>query len=361
MRKLLFAVIGLLALFTIIRAYTEEGGSRFVVQPGLLEFENAEGGVRMAFGFLERGEADGGGRLWNLFPVRLSLRVGKQQFLLALNGLSLLGREGVVVGRPVKVTGVRKGDLLSVGGKVTIVGTVEGDVWALGADIVVEPGASVTGDVVAVGGTVRADRRALIRGDKQSLPNFRVPLLGLLASEHSAATFRFILQLLGVLLFLLVLFLLGHFAERGLLGVSSALASRWRGALLHVVLAILLLPAAVALLVASVLGIILVPLLAVLVVVLAYVGFVGAAVRLGQWMRGQEPGRGSAYLSGLLGLLALKGPVLLGILFTLLTADLLQGIGAFLSGLGTAVALVAALWGLGGVLQYLRDRPEGRP
>jgi len=360
-RRLLFALIGLLALFTIIRAYTEEGGNRYLVQPGLLEFENAEGGARLAFGLLERGQGAGGVRTWNLFPVRLSLRVGKQQFLLALNGLSLLGREGLAVGRPVKIAGVRRGDVLSVGGKVTVQGTVEGDVWTLGADIQLEPGASVSGDVVAVGGTVQADRRAVIRGDKQSLPNVKVPFIGLLASEHSAATFRFILQLLGVLLFLLVLFLLVHFSRRGLLGVSAALASRWKGSLLYLALAVLVLPAAVALLVASIVGIILVPALAVLLVVAGYAGFVAVAVRLGLWMRGrhEEPAAGATYASGLLGLLALKGPVMLGILFTLLTADLFQGVGRFLSGLGTAAVGAAALYGFGGVLQHLRQRAGG--
>jgi hypothetical protein len=350
----------LLALFTIIRAYTEDGGSRYIVQPGLLEFQNAEGGFRVAFGFLERGQATGAARTWNLFPVRLSLRAGKQEFLIALNGLSLLGPGGVTVGKPVKVTGVKRGDLVSVGGEVTVQGTVEGDVWALGADVKLLPGASVTGDVVALGGTVQADRRAAIRGNKQSLPNVKIPFVGLLASEHSAATFRFLVEVLGVLLFLLVLFLLVHYSGPNLLGLSGALASRWKGTLLYLVLAILLLPVAVALLVASILGIILVPVLAVAVVVLAYTGFAGVAVRLGLWMRGrrEDVGAGEAYASGLLGLLVLKGPVMLGILFTLLTAELFRGIGRFLTGLGTAAVCVAVLYGFGGVLQYLRQLRE---
>jgi hypothetical protein len=359
-KRLLFAVIGLLALFTIIRAYTEEGGSRYIVQPGLLEFENAEGGLRVAFGFLERGRGEGGARAWNLFPVRISLRAGKQQFVIALNGLSLFGPGGVVVGKAVKITGIKRGDVVSVGGPVTVQGTVEGDVWTLGADVKLLAGASVTGDVVALGGTVQADRRASIGGNKQSLPSVKIPFIGLLSSEHSAATFRFIVEVLGVLLFLLVLFLLVHFSGRNLLGLSRVLASRWKGVLLYLVLAILVLPVAVALLVASILGMVLVPALAVVVVVAAYAGFTGVTVRLGLWMRGRrgEVSPGEAYASGLLGLLVLKGPVLLGILFTLLTAELFQGIGRFLSGLGTAAVYVAALYGFGGVLQYLRQARE---
>lgn len=358
MRRLLFAVIGLLALFTIIRAYTEDAGSRYVVQPGLLDFQNAEGGVRVAFGFLERAEAEGGARSWNLFPVRLLLSSGKQQFLIALNGLSLLGPAGVRVGEPVTVRGVKRGDVVSIGGEVTVQGSVEGDVWALGADVRLLAGSSVTGDVVALGGTVHADKRAVIRGNKQSLPKLRIPFIGLLSSEHSAATYRFLVQIVAALLFLLVLFLLVHFRHRDLLGLGGVLASQWKGVLLYLVLAVLVLPVAVALLAASILGIILIPVLAVLLLVLAYAGFAAVAVRLGSWMRGDRD-RGGPYLAGLLGLLALKGPVVLGILLSLLDGELLQGIGRFLSGLGTVVVYLAALYGFGGALQYLRRRNEG--
>ena len=47
MRRILYVVIGLLALFTILRANAQDGGegsARYLVQPGVLEFQGNEGG-----------------------------------------------------------------------------------------------------------------------------------------------------------------------------------------------------------------------------------------------------------------------------------------------------------------------------
>ena len=118
MRRILYVVIGLLALFTILRANAQDGGegsARYLVQPGVLEFQGNEGGARVAFGFLERVQDGESGRTWNLFPVRISLRAGKQSFLIALNGLSFLSPSGLVIGRPVKITGVKRGDVVRAG------------------------------------------------------------------------------------------------------------------------------------------------------------------------------------------------------------------------------------------------------
>ncbi len=73
MKKIVFAVMGLLALFTILRSYGQaaSGGTRYVLQPGLLEIDTAEGSAHIAFGLLER--AGGSPRTWNLFPIRVDL------------------------------------------------------------------------------------------------------------------------------------------------------------------------------------------------------------------------------------------------------------------------------------------------
>jgi hypothetical protein len=362
-KRILFAVIGLVALFTIIRAYAQEqeGESRYVIHPGILEFETAEGGARLAFGFLERSEEQGPGRTWNLFPLRLSLETGKQRFLIAMNGLSFLSPAGLTIGRPITVRGVKRGDVISIGGDVTVEGTVDGDVWSLGANINLVSGATVSGDAVALGGVVEADRRSNIGGNKQSLPNIKIPFLSLLASEHSAATFRFIMEILGVCLFLLILFFFVHFAGDRLSALGGVLSSYWKGSILYLVLAVLIVPVLIALLIVSVVGILVIPFISILLMFLAYVGYIAMAVRLGLWIRKASPevGPAEAYTTGLLGLLVLKGPVLLGILFTLLTPDFFQGLGRFLSAVGTVAVIAATLYGLGGVLRYVRAQARG--
>jgi hypothetical protein len=355
-KKIVFAVMGLLALFIALRSYGQaaSGGTRYVLQPGLLEIDTAEGNTRIAFGLLER--TGGTPRSWSLLPIRLEFTSGRQRLSLALNGLSLLSPSGLRVGRPVRITGQKQGDVISVGGKVTVAGTVLGDVWTFGADVALEPRALVTGSVVALGGVVRAERGALIRGNKYSLPNIKIPLLRLLASGNSAATFRFLIQAFGVVLYLLVLFLAVHFARERLAGLAGSLATRWKGAILYLVLAVFLIPLAAALLIATVLGIVVVPFLAVAVLLLVYLGYLGATVRLGLWLRRlpADAPPAAAYTSGLLGLLVLRGPVLLGILFGLLASGLFQVLGRILFTVGTAATIVAALYGFGGTLRFLR-------
>jgi hypothetical protein len=355
-KKIIFAVMGLLALFIALRSYGQPapGGTRYVLEPGVLEISTPEGSARIAFGLLERG--GGAARTWSLFPIRVEFSSGRQRLTLALNGLSLLSPSGLRVGRAVRITGQKQGNVVSVGGRVTVAGTVRGDVWTFGADVLLEPQASVTGNVVALGGAVRAERGAQIRGNKYSLPNLKIPLLRLLSSGESANTFRLLVLAFGILLNLLVLFLAVHFGRQPLAGLAGSLASDWKGALLYLVLAVVLLPLAAALLVATVLGVVVLPFLAVAVLLLAYLGWLGATVRLGLWLRRlpADAPAAAAYTSGLLGLLVLRGPVLLGILLGLLFSGVVQLIGRILFGLGTAGTVLAALYGFGGSLRYLR-------
>ena len=357
MRRIVFAVMGLLALFIILRAYGQgRQQARFILQPGLLEFQTAEGSGRIAFGFLELGEAEGRGRTWNLLPVRVTLRSGEQTFSLALNGLSLLAPGGLRIGRPLRIVGQRKGDVISIGGEVTVAGRVNGAVWALGARVHLLPRAMVTGNVVALGGTILAERGAQVRGHRYSLPHLKIPLLALLSSSQSAATLRFLVQLMGILLYLLLLFLAVHFALVRLNALAGALGSSWKGALLYLVLALVLVPVAVALLVATIAGILVLPLLVLALIVLGYVGYLGVTVRLGLWLRGGKPEASAAetYTSGLLGLLVVKGPAVLGLLFGLLAWKALRLPGRILFAIGAGEEIAAALYGFGGLTRFLR-------
>ena len=62
----------------------------------------------------------------------------------------------VVLGRDAVVAGVLRGTLVAVGGNVRVAGRIEKDLIALGGDVVLDPGAQVRGDLLAVGGAVTA-------------------------------------------------------------------------------------------------------------------------------------------------------------------------------------------------------------
>ena len=125
-----------------------------------------------------------------------------------------------------------------------------------------------------------------------------------------------------------------------------------------ILLVLLIIPVLMALLIVSVVGILIIPFLSILLIFLAYIGYVATAFRLGLWLRkgSADASPAQTYTTTLLGLLVIKGPVLLGILFTLLTADFFQGIGRFLSVIGTVAVVAVTVYGLGGVLQHIRAR-----
>jgi hypothetical protein len=60
------------------------------------------------------------------------------------------------------------GDVVAVGGRVTVYGTVEGDCVAVGGDVILGDEARVEGDAVAVGGKVRGSN-AEVRGERVSV------------------------------------------------------------------------------------------------------------------------------------------------------------------------------------------------
>jgi hypothetical protein len=363
MKKFVLFVIGLLALFTILRVQAsgqrEEGeANRYLLHPGLIEIQGQEQGLRLAFGLLERSGEDGA--LWDVLPLSVSVRSGSKQLSLGLSGLSLLTRRGVSVGRPLLVEGEHDGDVVSVGGEVTIRGRVDGDVWSLGSDIVLEKNAYVTGDVVALGGEIAAARGAYIRGDKQSLPAVKLPFVGLLASNRSAAVFRLLIAAAGILLYLLLLLILCQFGGRHLPALSRALGAQWRGALVSLLIVLLLVPVLALLLTVSLVGILLLPLLILLVLVLAYAGFMGATLWLGEGLLGRKSqGIPRLYAAAALGFLIIKLPLLLGLMGALFSPTALQAVARVLTAAGTGLTVLAALYGLGGTVNFLRIRARG--
>jgi hypothetical protein len=266
----------------------------------------------------------------------------------------------VSVGRPLIIEGEHAGDVVSVGGEVTVRGRVTGDVWSLGADIILEKNAVVSGDVVAVGGEISTVRGAYIRGDKQSLPAVKIPFLRLLASNRSAALFRLLVASAGILLYLLLLLLFCHFGGRHLPALSRSLAAQWRGALISLLIALVALPVLALLLTVSVVGIMVLPLLFVLVLVLAYAGFMGATVWLGEGLLGrQSQGITRLYGTAALGFLIIKLPLLLGLIGALFSPLALQTVARVLTAVGTGLTVLAAVYGLGGTLNFLRIRARG--
>ena len=362
MKKLVLVIIVLLAVFSFLRVQAEETSEesqpegRFSLYPSYIQFTGDESSLSIGFGLVE-GEGEKS-RVWNIMPLRFVLRAGDEEFQLAVNGLSFLTRSGVSYGKKILVREIHSGDLISVGGEVVVEGRVEGSIWVFGADVHLVPDSDVTGDVLALGGNVDAQKGSRIAGNKHSLPKLSIPFLGLLTSPQSAETLLFIMQLFRILLYLLVLFLLVHFGQAGLSSAAAHVIGGWKGNLLYLLLALFVFPILVLLLITSVMGIVIVPIAAVILIVLAYFGLAGVSVRIGQWfIKGEQPSASRLYLAGILGFFLLKLPVLLGHFFSLLTSDAFVVVGRFFKVVGAILVYITVLYGLGtGLSSFRKNR-----
>ncbi|HTP58831.1 MAG TPA: hypothetical protein VMM82_07935, partial [Spirochaetia bacterium] len=140
MRKLVLVVIALLALFALFRAYSDDN------------------------------------RPSTVGPVEKSAFPG-------LGSLASLLGGGAAVGSPVVVSSPRRGDVFSMGGRVSVDSRVDGDVWVLGADAELSPRAVVTGDVVVIGGKLDASPGSQVAGSVSQIASLKVPFFGMLGTQ----------------------------------------------------------------------------------------------------------------------------------------------------------------------------------
>jgi hypothetical protein len=349
-------IIGIVVLFlliVILRSYTDDEENKFIVHPSQIEWADEDSQISFAFGLIEKNENEN----YDLFPVRILLKSGNTHLFLELNGLSILMRSGIHFGNEVVVTGVHYGDVISVGGPVKIVGNVQGNVWSFGSDILLVSGSKVTGDVVAYGGEITAEWGSVITGNKLSDPEVNIPFLGLLTSPQSAETLLIIVEVIGIILFLLALFLVIHFAQNQLLNQTQALTDNWQSVLLYILVSVFAIPLLVILMAISIFGLLLIPVLFVFMLISIYLGFQAVCVRIGRiFIKSDADSPLKMFLSGLLGIFILKAPTLLGHFFSLVTSDIIIGIGVFLKFIGTIIIFLVLIYGFGSSLVALRKR-----
>ena len=356
MKRLVLSVVGLLALFSILRAQSQEPTRHLIVQPSLLEVGDQDSALRVGLGVVEStGDKN---QVWSLFPIRISLQSGGERLSLTLSGIDLLARRGLSIGRPIAVSGVHRGDLVSVGGNVVVTGTVEGSVWVFGADASVKAGARVDGDVVSLGGKVYAERGALLAGNKQSLPAVRIPFLGFITSRQSAEALQFVIELAGVGFALFALFLALHFRGAYMSQQVAVVAGAWKANLLYLFLGSVLAPVLIAFLAASIVGLLLVPVALLALAVSTCLGFLGVSVRLGRVLvrRGEDPL--SLFGAGLTGLAVIRGPTLAGRAISILGSEAFAPVGSALKAVGGVLLFLAVLYGFGCGLTAARQ-PRG--
>ena len=266
-----------------------------------------------------------------------------------------------------------EGDVVAIGGAVTVDGEVTGDVVGVGGGLTLGPHAVVRGEVTAVGGPFKRDPQAQvfgqvneigIGGNGQTIPpyniNMRDVLFGSLASRvGSLAT-----TVVRVLMFILFALIVTAVAQRPVQQIAARISSEpVRAGLVGLLGEILFVPVLVVTILALVISIIGIPLLLlvpfgiILVGIMMLVGFTGAAHLVGTWTL-ERFGRAerNPYLVAAVGIVVIAGLTLIGRLFALA----IGGLGAPFYIAGYLMEYVAWTIGFGAAIQtwlHMRRRP----
>jgi hypothetical protein len=268
-----------------------------------------------------------------------------------------------------------EGDIVAIGGPVTVDGEVTGDIVAVGGGLTLGPHAVVRGEVTAVGGPFKRDPQAQVFGqvnevgigaNGQTIPPYRIGLRDLLFGSFASRVGRFTSTIIRVLMFILFGLIVTAVGQRPLQQISARIAAEpVRAGLVGLLGEILFAPLLVVTILALVISIIGIPLLIlvpfgiILIGIVMLVGFTGTAHIVGGWTL-ERFGRsqGNPYLVVAIGIVAIAGVTLLGRLFALAVG----GFGAPLYVVGYVLEYLAWTVGFGAaILAWMHWRRSPPP
>jgi hypothetical protein len=267
-----------------------------------------------------------------------------------------------------------EGDVVAIGGPVTINGEVTGDVVAVTGGLTLGPRAVVRGEVTAVGGPFKRDPGAQVLGkvnevgidmNGQSIPPYRINARNLIFGSLASRVGNLTATIARVLMFMLFVLIVTAVGQRPVQQIAARIAAEpLRAGLVGLLAEILFVPVLVVTIIALVISIIGIPLLIlvpfgiVLVGVVMLVGFTATALIAGGWIL-ERFGRTerNPYLVVATGLVAIAGLTLIGRLFALAVG----GFGAPLFFVGYLIEYLAWTVGFGAaILAWLQMR-RGAP
>ena len=266
------------------------------------------------------------------------------------------------------------GDVVAVGGDITVKGVVTGDVVAVGGDIFVKSTGVVEGDVVSVGGDVEKEPGALIRGERIGISffpkNFFKPFPS--AGSPFIHMFRFppflggfgglalFARIIKIILFLFLGIVVISIVPKNVAKVKDKIRQDFlKSGLVGFVAEILILPIFI-LLIVTVIGIpvalLVEPLLILVALILGYTGvsyFIGEKLREGTNLKPETP-----MMTLVIGILAVECILLLARVVGIF-GHFIFPFSWILTSIGWMIWYVAVTVGFGAsILSRLGTRPK---
>ena len=270
-----------------------------------------------------------------------------------------------------------EGDVVAIGGPVTVNGEVTGDVVGVGGGLTLGPHAVVRGEVTAVGGPFKRDPQAQVFGkineigigaNGQTIPPYNINMRNILFGTLASRVQRFVTTIVRVLMFILFALIVTAVGQRPVQQIAARIgAEPVRSGLMGLLAQILFVPVLVVTILALVISIIGIPLLVlvpfaiILVGIVMLVGFTGTAYMVGGWTLDRF-GRTerNPYLIAAIGIVVIAGLTLVGRLFALAVG----GIGAPFYIAGYLLEYLAWTVGFGAAIQtwiHMRRGPAAPP
>jgi hypothetical protein len=266
-----------------------------------------------------------------------------------------------------------EGDVVAIGGAVTVDGEVTGDVVGVGGGLTLGPHAVVRGEVTAVGGPFKRDPQAQVFGkvneigigvNGQTIPPYNINMRNVVFGSLASRVGSLATTVVRVLMFILFALIVTAVAQRPVQQIAARISSEpVRAGLVGLLGEILFVPVLVVTILALVISIIGIPLLLlvpfgiILVGIVMLVGFTGAAHLVGTWTL-ERLGRAerNPYVVAAVGIVVIAGLTLIGRLFALA----LGGLGAPFYVAGYVMEYAAWTIGFGAAIQtwlHMRRRP----
>jgi hypothetical protein len=264
------------------------------------------------------------------------------------------------------------GDVVAVGGDVTVKGVVTGSVMAMGGDVLVKSTAIIEGDAVSIGGKVEREAGAVIRGQRVGVSFFPDRIVPHVLGVPPKPVIRFppffggfgglalFARIIKIMLFLFLGIVVISILPRNVAKVKDKVREDFlKSALVGLAAEILILPIFV-LLIVTIIGIpvalLLEPLLILAAFILGYTGisyFIGEKLREGTSLKPDTP-----MMTLVIGILAVESVLLLARVVGIF-GHFLFGFSWILTFIGWVIWYVAITVGFGAsILTRLGTRPR---
>ncbi len=256
---------------------------------------------------------------------------------------------------------VVSGDVVSIGGNVTVRGKVRGDAVSIGGNVKLEGTGSIEGDAVSIGGSVQRGPEAHLGGQNVGMRFVPMGLLGLARPHRRFGFLSVTLHLVWMLFLLLAAWIVVGLAERRV-RVTAAYVETHLWWSLGTGLAVLILyPVAFLLLCVTIVGIPLALISPVALLLALIVGGLIVASLVGlRLIGGNATDRAGLIRAVLLGVVLFEGVPLIASLLRLASGPL-HFLGIAVAVFGEAVIFVSASIGLGAIILSRFGRVQPAP